>query len=298
MAIEKDRERLPSHTFPTFLALNSGGAAGAGYLSSQFGPFKVTPSTGGIANTRNPDGQARFDARWSLLHQLDDPLRTDSPLGKPPEDYESFYKAARGLMYNPVVDQAFRFTAADSARYGSTGFGNACLVSYQVLKAGQGTRFIQITQGGWDMHTNIYTALPPLAKLLDDGLAMLLTDLKNAGLLEETLVVMAGEFGRTVGPLSSARGRDHHLQQFCVFAGGGVKGGRAIGATDARGCDTTEYGWSRDRYVRVEDVEATIYSALGIDWTTIRYDDPFKRGFEYVPFSNRTFTRPIDELWG
>ena len=104
----------------------------------------------------------------------------DSPLGKPPEDYESFYKAARGLMYNTTVDDAFRFTAADSARYGNTGFGNACMVAHKVLKAGQGTRFIQITQGGWDMHTNIYTTLPPLAKLLDHENEFVRKDVKVA----------------------------------------------------------------------------------------------------------------------
>ena len=75
------------------------------------------------------------------------------------EDYNDFYKAAQGLMYNPVVNGAFGFTAADSARYGSTALGNACLVAAQVLKANQGTRFIQITSNdGWDMHQNIYAA--------------------------------------------------------------------------------------------------------------------------------------------
>ena len=100
-------------------------------------------------------------------------------------------------MYNPVVNQAFQFSPADSQRYGNTGFGNACLVAGQVLKADQGTRFVQITQGGWDMHQNIYAAnqLPTLGKLLDDGLSALLGDLQAGGMLDETLVVMAGEFG-------------------------------------------------------------------------------------------------------
>ena len=226
VAIEKDPERLPSQIFPTFLALNSGAAAGPGYLSAQYGPFKVAPSTRGIPNTTNADGQAAMDARWSLLDQLDGGLRVNSPLGKPAEDYESFYRAARGLMYNPVVNQAFQFSPADSQRYGNTGFGNACLVAGQVLKADQGTRFVQITQGGWDMHQNIYAAnqLPALGKLLDDGLGALLGDLQAGGMLDETLVVMAGEFGRTVGPLTAANGRDHYLQQFAMFAGGGRQG--------------------------------------------------------------------------
>ena len=127
------------------------------------------------------------------------------------------------------------------------------------------------------------------------GLAYLL---KQDGLLDRTLLVMAGEFGRTVGRLTAQAGRDHFLQQFCMLAGGGVKGGRAIGATDASGSATTDPGWSRNRDVRPEDIEATIYSALNINWTTVRRDDPFGRGFEYVPFSAQDLYGPVNELWG
>ena len=103
--------------------------------------------------------------------------------------------------------------------------------------------------------------------------------------------------------LNSSAGRDHFLQQFSVFAGGGVKGGgvkggKVIGKTNDTGSDVTEFGWSRDRYIRPEDIEATIYSALGINWrTSIRYDDPFSRGFEYVPFSEDDLYGPINELF-
>jgi hypothetical protein len=82
-----------------------------------------------------------------------------------------------------------------------------------------------------------------------------------------------------------------------MFAGGGVKGGKVIGKTDATGSMTTEYGWSRDRDIRPEDTEATIHSALGINWTTIRYDDPLGRGFEYVPFAKDDAYGPIEELF-
>lgn len=300
VAIEKDKERSSGQVFPPFLALNSNAAAGAGYLNAQYAPFKITPSSAGIPNTTNSDGAQRLDDRWSLMHALDDPLRVKSPLGKRVEDYDNFYRAAKGLMYNQTVDEAFKFAAADSSRYGSTGFGNACLVAKQVLAANQGTRFIQITQGGWDMHSNIYdsrTGLPAMGKLLDDGVSALLTDLKSTGLLNDTLVVLVGEFGRTVGKLSAQMGRDHFLQQFCVFAGAGVKGGRTIGSTNSDGSATQDYGWSRGRDIRPEDIEATIYSALGINWTTVRYDDPFGRGFEYVPFADRDLYGPINELW-
>ena len=136
-----------------------------------------------------------------------------------------------------------------------------------------------------------------MAKQLDSGYAQLLADLKADGLLDKTLIVMTGEFGRTIGPLSDSGGRDHWKQQSSVFAGAGIKGGRTIGETDADGFETVNYGWSADRYVRPEDIEATIYSAMGIDWTTIRYDDPYGRGFEYVPFANDGLYQPINELW-
>ena len=134
--------------------------------------------------------------------------------------------------------------------------------------------------------------------LLDDALSALLADLKSSGLLATTMVVMAAEFGRTVGKLTYSGGRDHYAQQFAFFAGGGVKGGTVIGATDEIGADVVDYGWSRQRYVWPEDIEATIYSALGIDWTYVRQDDPLHRGFEYVPFSTHDVYGPVHELWG
>ena len=299
VAIEKAAERKPSQVFPTFLALNSGGGAGPGYLSSAYAPFKVTPSNAGLKNTTNPDGETRFDQRWDFLHHLDDPLRVNSPDGSAMSDYDDFYSAAKGMMYNPIVTKAFSFTAADSLLYGNTGFGNACLMAKQALAADQGTRYVEITLGGWDMHTNIYAAnqLPTMTKTLDNGLGQLITDLKAQGLLDETMIVMAGEFGRTIGKITSGLGRDHYPQQFAVFAGGGVKGGKAIGSTDPQGAFTVDSGWSRQRDIKPEDIEATIYSAMGINWTNVRYDDPLGRGFYYVPSSDQDLYGPINELF-
>jgi uncharacterized protein (DUF1501 family) len=110
-----------------------------------------------------------------------------------------------------------------------------------------------------------------------------------------------GEFGRTP-QITAALGRDHYVIQSALFAGAGVKGGKVLGSTLPDGSDVVDYGWngsggSGPRYVRPEDVEATIYSALGIDWTTIRNDDPYHRGFEYVPFASKGTYGPINELW-
>jgi hypothetical protein len=288
VAIEKDSERTPGQVFPTFLALNSAACVGSGYFSANYAPFKIAPATTGIPNTTNPNDPlgsgGRFNTMFGGLHTLDDPLRTNSPYGKPLQDYDSFYTQAKGMMYNSTVEKAFQFSSSDSQRYGNSSFGNACLVAKQVLAANQGTRFVLI---------NLYT----MGKPLDDGYSALLNDLKASGQLDSTLVVMVGEFGRTVGPLSAAGGRDHWLQQTAVFAGAGIKGGKAIGSTTSDGSQTAVPGWSRNRPVNAEDIEATIYSAMGIDWTTVRHDDPFGRGFEYVPFSDQNLYGPIDELW-
>jgi uncharacterized protein (DUF1501 family) len=200
-------------------------------------------------------------------------------------------------MYNDTVQSAFSFTTTERAVYGNTGLGDACLLANKILRADKGTRFVQITTGGWDNHSQIYGVLPNLTQPLDRALSAMIDQLKLDGLFDSTLIVMAGEFGRTVGPLNNQNGRDHFLQQFAVLAGGGVRGGRVIGTTDATASATVNPGWSRDRDVRAEDIEATIYDALGINWTHIRYDDPLKRGFEYVPFANYDIYGPIRELF-
>jgi hypothetical protein len=291
VALENDS---PASTLPGFIALNAS-PVGAGYFPSRFAPFSVAPNASGLPQSTHPDGQGRFQARVQMLNQIDGSLRVDSPLGREAEDMGVYYDEARGLMYNTAVNNAFKFTADDHVRYGASSFGDACVVSRNVLKSNLGTRFIQIQLGGWDNHQNIYQANAGIysrAKILDSAVGPLLNDLDaipgvTAGktLLDETLVVLMGEFGRTVGDINNQKGRDHFLQQFAVFAGGGVKGGRAVGKTDPTGSYTVETGWERSRPVRPEDIAATIYSALGIDWTTVRYDDPFKRGFEYVPFA-------------
>jgi len=307
VAIEKYQ---PGQLFPPFLALNSNACVGSGYLSAQYAPFKITPATTGLPNTSNPNDTTgakggRFDQMYTGLQTLDAGLRANSPYGKSLDDYTQFYDAARRMMYDDRVKTAFSYASADSNRYGNSGFGNACLVAKQVLAANQGTRFILITSNGWDMHQDIYGQTNPngnnlytLGMSLDNGYSALISDLKSSALLDQTLVVMVGEFGRTVGPLSAAGGRDHWLQQSAVFAGAGIKGGRTIGSTTADGATTADPGWSRKRPVNAEDIEATVYSAMGIDWTTLRKDDPFGRGFEYVPYSDQDLYGPVNELWG
>ena len=311
VSLEKEKERKAGQVFPAFVALNAGAAAGQGYLPASYAPFQVTPRTGAasISNTTNASGQATFNNMYARLSQYDGALRSQATYGTPLKDMDTMYGQARGLMYNPTVDNAFTVSTQDSLRYGNgtagTGFGNALVVAKQILAAEQGTRFVQVDFGSWDHHQNIYSAnvLPAMGAQLDNGLGALLDDLVASGRLNDTLIVMLGEFGRTPA-LSAAAGRDHYSIQSALFAGGGVRGGKVIGATNATGSaiDPANYGWAGSgvggpRTIWAEDIESTMYSALGIDWTTIRYDDPFGRGYEYVPFAKDGTYGPIKELF-
>lgn len=294
----------PKAVLPPFVSLNSGGGPNRGYLEPWTEPFYVTPGGRGLPNTSSPLGAAGFDRRYGLLLELDAETRALEEIGPVVGEFEQFNLTARTLMYNDDVTRAFTFTTEETARYGNNAFARGCLTARNIIRANLGARFIQITVGGWDNHSGIYTgALNPknangLARTFDQALGEMIADLKADGLLERTLIVCMGEFGRTVGPLNSQNGRDHFQQQAVLFAGGGVKGGTVIGKTNETGAFTVEPGWSQNRDVRPEDIEATIYSALGIDYQKVYYDDPLGRGFALVPANQEEEYAPVHELWG
>ena len=295
--------RPGNKTLPGFMALNTNTGPGQGYLSPDHAPFFVNAGSP-LPNTSFAGGQAVFERRFALTADLDAELRGGT-LGAATLENEQVNLNARKLMYNTDITKAFTVDATDRVRYGNGAFGNACITARNLIRADLGTRFMQINVGSWDLHANIYqTGMNPanvnsLGRQFDSGLGNLIEDLRKENLLDQTLIVAMGEFGRTIGSLNTTGGRDHFLQQSTLFAGAGIRGRRAIGATDNRGAVTVDPGWSRQRDIRAEDIEATIYSALGIDYTTIRRDDPFGRGFEYVPQSGVADAyAPIQELWG
>jgi hypothetical protein len=288
-------------TLPAFISLNAADGPGAGYFPPSDAPFYLSPNGGGLANTTFSGGAAAFDKRYGLKLDIDAEIQANAPLGPATDDVVQMNLSARKLMYNSAVTQVFTFDQTTRNAYGNSGFGNACVTARNLLRANLGARFIQISFGSWDHHVNIYAPnanLQSMARQFDAGLGALIADLKQDGTLDQTLIVALGEFGRTVGPLNQTNGRDHHVQQTALFAGAGVRGLRAIGSTDPTGSVLMDPGWSQGREVKPEDIEATIYSALGIDWTTVRHDDPLGRGFEYVPTTEGLQFGPIDELWG
>ena len=311
VALESQIKRAPTDVLPGFIALNSAGIPASGYLPASYAPFQVIPAATGLPTIAHPDGVSRFTDRWTFLQQLDS-NRTTGALGKATTDMEDFYTQSKALMDAPNINAVFSFSPTEHTKYGATSFGDSLVVARNLVAAGKGTRFVQATLGGWDHHSGIYTkpatgvnSLYTQCAQFDPAYASLLADLQSmpgsvAGktLLDETLVVVVAEFGRTVGALNNQNGRDHNLRMTTVWAGGGVRGAQVIGKTDPTGATVVDYGWSGNRDIRPEDVTSTIYSALGIDYTTVRHDDPLNRGFEYAPpFSDGTRPKPIDELF-
>jgi hypothetical protein len=277
---------------PGFIALNSGGIPSSGYLPAKYAPFGLQTASTGLATLSHPEGAARFAERFSLVQQLDK---------GPATPMRDFYVQGKTLIDAPGVNELFTFTDEERARYGGSTFGESLIVARNLVTADRGARFVQVTLGGWDHHSAIYDrdgGIYAQASQFDPAFGALLGDLEARNRLDDTLIVVLGEFGRTVGALNSQQGRDHYLRMSLVFAGGGVRGGRAIGVTNATGESVLDHGWSAERDVRPEDVTCTIYSALGIDYTTVRTDDPLGRGFEYVPYAREGLYAPIDELWG
>jgi uncharacterized protein (DUF1501 family) len=303
-----EKQRSANQKLPGFLSLNGGGSlAGSGYFSGKYAPFDVTPAAGGLTNLTNPDNEAVFTARYNMLQAVDSQLRAvPAPYGTKVEEMADFYSSARQMMYDTGVTNSFRFSASDQTKYGNNAFGNACVTARNVLWSNLGTRYVQITLGGWDNHQNIYAANAGIytsARQLDIGLANLISDLSvipgsgGRSLLDETLVVVKGEFGRTVGNITNQQGRDHYFVHSALIAGGGIRGGRVLGKTTPDGAYVEDPGWSEERPVYAEDIAATIYSALGINYTTTRHDDPLGRGFEYIPTTTSYVGKPVVELF-
>jgi hypothetical protein len=302
------RERGANGLIPPFLSFGQSNLQGATFLGGLFAPMMPPAQTTGISTlTHNHFGAAgpsaeRFERRFSLLKELDAALR-EVPANEAMAAYGAYYDRARAMMYSDAVDSVFKFTATDQGRYGNTTVGRSLIVARNAIRAKNGATFINVTQGGWDTHVgqfdpgttpNIYT----LTNDLDRAVASFVEDLKASGDFDSTLIVMMGEFGRTPGVLNSRAGRDHYRDVMSVaMLGGGVRGGRVIGASDANGARITDFGWSGQRPIYVEDITATIYSALGIDWTKAIDDTPSGRRYYYVPGAGEGTYRPVNEVF-
>lgn len=258
------REKGFKTSLPPYVAIPQtlrGG--GPGYLGAVHQPFSVGDpgvSRYNVRDIANPVGDARMKSRASLLRQQDSRFRENDPDGSLGA-LDEFYQRAYDLVTSPAAHEAFDLSREPDAlkdRYGRNSTGMGCLLARRLVEAG--TRFVTLSQPGWDTHGNNFKTLRErLLPPLDGAFSTLLSDLKDRGLLESTLVVWMGEFGRTP-KVNKNGGRDHWPKSQCVvMAGGGLRGGVVVGKSDATASLPAE------RPVTPEDVATTIYYSLGID---------------------------------
>ena len=160
--------------------------------------------------------------------------------------------------------------AALREAYGDDNFGQGLLLARRLVE--RQVRFVEVQLGGWDTHQNNFTRVPERTAILDQALSSLLDDLSKRGMLDETLVVLATEFGRTPN-INVNEGRDHYPKAFsCMLAGGGIRGGQVWGKTDDEGREVI------DQRVEIPDLNATIAYCLGLPLDEIIYS-PTRRPF-------------------
>ena len=262
---------------PGFVAVNSSpDHTGGGFLGAKFAAAPIgSPDQGLQDSKRSGDVSPEdFERRLTLADKMNRQFHGRYP-NADVKAYEELYREAIALMNSKDLN-AFdlgKESQATRSLYGSGRFAQGCLLARRLVE--NGVRFVEVQLGGWDTHYDNFTGVAGRCKEFDQAYAALIADLDKRGILDETLVVVATEFGRTPEIKAEHQdGRDHHPGAFsCVLAGGGVKGGIVHGETDASG------GKVRDGLTTVQDFNATIAYALGLPYDTIIMS-PTKRPFK------------------
>ncbi len=317
VAAELDSRRRETDTFPTYVSFNletnQVGALSTGFLPPQYSVFDLNPQEALKGMSLDQKATELLEERWRVLEGLrrigKDRMKG---FGRQIDAFEDFSVTAEKLLTDPRWPAAFQITDEDRKRYGNSSPGLSCALARNLLRQDGGTRYIHVCQHGWDHHRRIWDRTTAdnhyaLIKDFDPALASLVEDLAatpskaspGKSLLDETLVVFMSEFGRTPGPLNHILGRDHHKHVFpAMFAGAGVKGGTVLGSSDSEGRRCVETGWNHKEQPRIENVVATIYSALGIDWSKEVHDTPSRRTYAYVDQLGANGIIPTDDLTG
>ncbi|MEX0818478.1 MAG: DUF1501 domain-containing protein [Pirellulaceae bacterium] len=261
-------KELPSKSdMPSYVAIPKT-EWNAGFMGDAYAPFKTNavPRPGEPFVVRGislADGLTvdHVNRREQLLKKVDRTFRAADTNSQMLEALDKFGQQAHSMITSPRAQQAFDVTLesqATRARFSDDEFNQSLLLACRLIEFG--VPFITVSNAGWDTHTDNFTGHKRLIPPLDAGLPAVIATLAEKGLLERTLVVTMGEFGRTP-KINVNTGRDHHPRaNWALFAGGGVKPGQLVGGTDSEGAapdDGTD--------ISPDDIAATIYHALGID---------------------------------
>jgi hypothetical protein len=250
----------PESPLPNFVTIG-GRVFGSGFLGAKYQPLAVADASRGVENLKPLVSGGAFDGRVDLLVEMEKAFHRD-------------YQAGAGVAHRTTYERAVNLMKSKEAKafdigrepssvrkaYGSGRFADGCLLARRLIESG--VPFVEVVLGGWDTHQDNFDRVKRLSQQVDPALSALVADLKQRGLLDSTLVVWMGEFGRT--PRINARGakpgRDHYPRAWSsVLAGGGIKGGQVVGKTDKEGAVVTE------RPISTIDFMATVCTILGID---------------------------------
>ncbi len=246
----------PKSELPSFVSV--GNTQGAGFLGMDYEPFMVNNPGQMPSNVSLPVPENRFGRRMGLLGKLEHEF-AGSGAEELVATHQSLYKKTSRLVLSPDVE-AFDTSAEPQKlrdQYGDSSFGKGCLLARRLVE--RGVTFTEVRSGNWDSHQNNFEQCANNAKTVDPAMATLIADLKDRGMLKDTLVVWMGEFGRT--PKINARtGRDHYPRVFSLaMAGGGIKGGQVYGASTADGSAV------EDSPVTVQDLFQTVCKSLNVN---------------------------------
>jgi uncharacterized protein (DUF1501 family) len=277
----------PECELPSFVRIGGrfANAGGGGILGIDFDPFSVDSPDRPPANTALASGSDRFTRRLGLLSRLEDDYAA-SGAAQEVADHRKLYAKASKMVLSSQMKSFDLAGEPDKVReaYGRTQFGNGCLLARRLIE--EGVTFVEVSAGNWDTHQDNFERTKDLAGQVDRPFAQLVADLRQRGMLDKTLVIWMGEFGRT--PRVNGRGgRDHYPRAFNVaLAGGGIRGGQVIGRTDRGGVEVA------DRPVTVHDLFQTFCKSLAID--------PAKENMSSIgrPLKVVDGGEPVNELFG
>ena len=253
---------------PGFVCIGAGPryATRSGFLGPEHQPLDVTDPHRGTDHLEPLTGDGEFQRQLQLLRRLDD-------------KFQQVYRADSAKAHRSALERAVRLMTAEQKlafdlslesdeirdRYGGGSFGQGCLMARRLIEAG--VRFVEVMMGagvGWDTHRDNFPRTKALSLEADAGMAALIEDLRERGLLDSTLVIWMGEFGRTP-QITSGGGRNHWARAWTsVLAGGGIRGGQVIGRTDRTAAEVVQ------RPISVTDFLATVCTILKIDYTRER----------------------------